>query len=177
MDLRPRQGEDVEQLEVLSAAVRALDHGYPPRLPRIFASLEALAAWVAIDEGAIVGHIELQPESAAPVMARAVDATQWPPMRLVVVARLLVAPAARRRGIGTMLLGRAVDEAHGRGRWPVLDVGPELDSALALYESRGWTRVGSVSFSFRDGPTTRETQSFVYVGPPPSSIVDANGRS
>jgi GNAT superfamily N-acetyltransferase len=166
MEVRRRQAGDVEELARVAAAVRGLD-GYPPRLPDLFTSPEALAAWVAVEGGAVVGHIALHPASAAPVMAIAGEATGWPAERLVVVARLLVAPTGRRRGAGTMLLDHAVAEAHARDRWPVLDVGAQFDGAIALYASRGWTCAGRATFHFRDGTTVGEADSLVYVGPKP----------
>lgn len=166
MEVRRRRLEDGAELTSLAAAARELN-GYPPRMPDLFSSPETVAAWIAIDADAIVGHIALHATSAAPVMALAAAVTAGPIERLVVVARLLVAPNARRRGAGGMLLDRAVAEAHARERWPVLDVAAEFADAIALYESRGWTCAGRARFHFRDGTTTREADSLVYIGPKP----------
>ncbi len=166
MEVRHRQAGDVEEVTQVAEAVRRLD-GYPPRLPDLFAGPEVLAAWVAVDEGVVVGHVALHRTSAEPVMTLAREATGWPTERLVVVARLLVAPPIRRRGVGRLLLGHAVTEAHIRDRWPVLDVAAQFGAAIALYESCGWRRAGPVSFLFRDGTTVREADSLVYLGPRP----------
>jgi GNAT superfamily N-acetyltransferase len=148
----------------MAEAVRRLD-GYPPRSPDLLVSPEVLAAWVAVDRGIVVGHVALHRTSAEPVMRLAGEATCWPTQRLVVVARLFVGPTIRRRGVGRMLLGHAVAEAHSRDRWPVLDVAAGFYRAIALYESCGWTCAGQVTFVFRDGTTTREADSLVYIGP------------
>jgi GNAT superfamily N-acetyltransferase len=166
LEVRLRRACDVEELHRVADAVRALN-GYPPRQRDLFSAPEALAAWVAVDAGAVVGHVALHGAGAAPVIALAATATGWPAERLAVVSRLLVAPAARRRGAGAMLLDHAVAEAHAIERWPVLDVATQFDAAIALYQSRGWTRAGRVSFPFRDGTTVRAADSFVYLGPPP----------
>src|SRR5215472_4967622 len=134
MELRQRQEGDLDELDRVAGAVRDLD-GYPPRQPGIFTAPEMLAAWVAVDGGRVVGHVALHAAGARQVMALAVEATGWPAGRLGVVSRLLVATTARRRGIGRALLDRAVAEAHGRRRWPVLDVATRFHLAIALYET------------------------------------------
>jgi GNAT superfamily N-acetyltransferase len=163
---RRRRADDLEELTRMAEAVRGLD-GYPPRSPDLFVGPEVLAAWVAVDEGIVVGHVALHRTSADPVMTLASEATGWAAGRLVVVARLLVAPTSRRRGAGRLLIDHAVAEAHTRDRWPVLDVATHFHPAIALYESCGWTCAGPVTFVFRDGTTMREADSLVYVGPRP----------
>jgi GNAT superfamily N-acetyltransferase len=114
------------------------------------------------DEGGIVGHVALHRTSSAPVMALAEAATGRPAAELAVVARLLVAPAARRRGIGRALLGTAAAGAVDGGRVPMLDVVPQFTSAVALYEACGWRRVGRVVVALPDGTSLDE---LVYVLP------------
>jgi GNAT superfamily N-acetyltransferase len=166
VEIRHRHAGDLEQLERVAEAVRERD-GYPPRVPDLFTGLHLLAAWVAVADGEIAGHVALHETGARATIASAVQATGWPAEHLVVVSRLLVAPAVRRGGIGRRLLGTAVAEAHAGRRWPVLDVATHFDAAIALYEAEGWTRAGVVTFRFRDGTDTRDANSFVYVGPRP----------
>jgi len=166
MEVRSRRAGDVEDVTHLAEAVRGLD-GYPPRSPDLFDGPEMLAAWVALGDGVVIGHVALHRTSAEPVMTLASRATGWPPGQLAVVARLLVAPTIRRRGVGRLLLGHAVAEAHARGRWPVLDVAARFGAAVALCDSCGWTPAGPVTFLFRDGTTMREADSLVYLGPRP----------
>lgn len=146
--------------------VQALD-GYPPYLPgglrEFLAASDALGAWVAeADGGDIVGHVALHRTSSAPVMAVAAEITGLPVARLAVVARLLVAPDARRQGVGGRLLGTAAAAACAQDRYPVLDVVERFTPAHALYERSGWRRVGSVVVALADGTSIDEA---VYVGP------------
>jgi GNAT superfamily N-acetyltransferase len=166
MELRRRRLDDMEQVAGVAELVRSVD-GYPPRSPDLFVGPEVLAAWVAADAGMVVGHVALHRTSAEAVMRLAGEATSRQADRLVVVARLFVAPTIRRRGVGRLLLGRAVAEAHAMDRWPVLDVASGFQPAIALYESCGWTCAGSVTFEFRDGATMRKADSLVYLGPRP----------
>jgi GNAT superfamily N-acetyltransferase len=81
---------------------------------------------------------------------------------LAVIARLLVAPCVRRKGVGQALLEVAANEARSRGLWPVLDVVSSSTAAIALYEKCGWRRAGDVSVALPDGATFEEA---VFLGP------------
>ncbi|MFG2709676.1 GNAT family N-acetyltransferase [Streptomyces goshikiensis] len=124
--------------------VHRLD-GYPVNWPECpgawLAPSGLLVAWVAVWEGRVVGHVGLcraEPGDAAPGLwgggAGAV----------AVVSRLFVAAGARGRGVGALLVARAVREAAGRGLHPVLDVVASDAAAAALYERLGWVLLGSV---------------------------------
>lgn len=123
---------------------------------------DALDAWVAVDGSDIVGHVALHPRSSGPVMELAARTTGRSPEGLAVVARLMVASSARRRGVGRTLLDTACSAAAARGRLPVLDVLEEHRAAIALYRRCGWTRLGRVVVVLSDGTTFEED---VYAGP------------
>ena len=165
--LRERTEADLAGCEQLARAVRERD-GYPHYLPgdltEFVAVPDAYGAWVAEQDGRIAGHIALLPHTASGPMALASAATGQPASRLGVVSRLLVAPAARRDGVGRRLLEQSWQQAVSRGLWPVLDVAADLTGAIRLYESCGWVRAGAVTVTFRDGNSLDE---YVYLGPPP----------
>ena len=167
MVVRPRVDGDLDDCVAVAHAVHELD-GYPPYLPtdlRTFlVSPGAYAAWVAERAGRIVGHVALHRSSVAAAMARASEALDLPADRLGVVARLLVAPTARRGGVGRALLEVATQAAMARGLWPVLDVAVQLPGAVGLYEACGWTPAGRVTVSLGDGFSLDE---LVFLGPPP----------
>ena len=124
----------------------------------------AVRAWVADDDGEVLGHVALHRRSSQEVMALAEVATGLSAQNLVVVARLLVAPSGRRRGIGAALLDTATQEASQLERRAVLDVVEDHHAAIALYDRSGWFRVGRVEWNLPDGRPLRE---FVYVSPGP----------
>ena len=166
MVIRERTDADLDPCVEMAHDVHELD-GYPPYLPtdlRTFlVSPDAYGAWVAEHSGEIVGHVALHRRSTAAVMAMASEAVRQPADRLGVVARLLVAPAGRRRGVGQALLDVAWRDAIGRGLWPVLDVATQLHGAIRLYETCGWTLAGEVTVHFGNGASIAE---LVYLGPP-----------
>lgn len=136
-----------------------------------------VAAWVAIEPdepdepagtgagpvvGRVVGHVVLR-RAAGHHDGEAVAATTGlDPAGLGLVARLWVLPSARGQGTARRLLAAASDEAAARGLRPMLDVVSSSKEAIVLYESEGWTRVGSRDFVFADGETT---ELYYYLGP------------
>jgi GNAT superfamily N-acetyltransferase len=163
--IRRRTEADLPACEHLVRVVYELD-GYPGHWPtdqRAFlAQPDALAAWVALVDGEIVGHAALLPDSSDASMDLAMAATGLPVEALGFVSRLFVSPDARRSGVGRTLLGTAEAFARGLGLRPVLDVVTRFQNAIDLYESSGWTRAGVVTAHIPGGVTLEE---FVYLAP------------
>lgn len=168
MLIRVREDDDLISCAGLVREVHAAD-GYPRYLPADLTSFLCPAnphgLWVAENDGQLAGHVALVPRSVPAAMELAAAALGRREDQLAVVARLFVSPRARGTGAGRLLLDAATAEAAARGLWPILDVDTELTAAIALYESRGWTRAGTVTITFKDGNTLRE---HVYLGPEPS---------
>lgn len=162
--VRPREERDLAAAGRLVAAVHESD-GYPVLLPEDPVSFlrvrDVLGAWVAEDAGELVGHVVLRPSTSPAVMQAAARATRLPEDRLGVVGRLLVAPAARRRGLGRALLRVAASRAFELGRHPVLDVVTRHGAAVATYEAEGWRRAGTVQVTFGGTPV----EELVFVAP------------
>jgi GNAT superfamily N-acetyltransferase len=167
MRIRDRAPADGAALEEIAVQTHRLD-GYPKYLPGDLRSFivdsGAVRAWVADLDGEVVGHVALHSRSSREVMALAEAATGLSTDDLIVVARLLVAPAGRRRGIGRALLDRATEEASRLERRAVLDVVEDHHAAIVLYDRSGWFRVGRVDWNLPDGRPLRE---YVYVSPGP----------
>lgn len=165
VDVRARTDADLDRLVQLAGVVHELD-GYPRYLPgdlRAFlATSGAMNAWVAASGAEIVGHVALHPASSAAVMRLVAEVTGQPPERFGVIARLLVSPTVRGRGIGRSLLLTAANEAVEHGLRPMLDVAVHHGPAINLYESSGWVRVGRVTVTFGHGGALDE---YVYLGP------------
>ena len=146
--VRARVEADLGPCGVIAREVHRRD-GYPPYLPgddlcRFLAGEEHLGAWVAEESGTLVGHVALHRRSSEAVMSLATQALGADAGSMAVVARLLVRPDRRRQGVGRLLLSEATAAAIRLGRRPILDVATQFSAAVALYESAGWKRVGTV---------------------------------
>jgi GNAT superfamily N-acetyltransferase len=164
VQIRARHPSDVDACLQMAHHVKRLD-GYPPRGPvdeRFMAPPQELAAWVAEIDATVVGHVALHSTGASDTVVMAAHHTGRTPEELAVVARVLVSPAARRRGVARALLGTAVESAHERGRQPILDVAEHLSAAIRLYETSGWERAGEVIIPCGDEPSL---PCYVYIGP------------
>jgi GNAT superfamily N-acetyltransferase len=145
--------------------------GYPRYWPtkpdRFLRAKQETDAWVAELDGRVVGQVALHSAAGEPVLALAQQATGLPVEGLAVLARLLVDPDARGRGVGRALVRTAVACAHATGRRPVLDVLMSTPGPIALYESEGWARLGPTTLDlaalgYGDVPPLR---LWVYLGP------------
>ncbi|HEY7917772.1 MAG TPA: GNAT family N-acetyltransferase [Acidimicrobiales bacterium] len=166
MIVRRRTKEDLGRCTQLAQEVQSVD-GYPPYLQKgelapFIRSSDAMAVWVAENDGDLIGHVALHARSSDAVMDLASAVADRPPDRFGVVARLFVSPEARGRGVGRILLHTAEAHALGLGLYPILDVVTRFRSAIALYEQCGWTRAGTVTLALPDGSALDE---FVYFAP------------
>lgn len=144
MLIREKTESDTDSCVALLLAVHRVD-GYPRFLPAkvldfISPGYES-SSWVAEKDGEVVGHVALHVAAVDPTLLAAQRATGLPPEGLAVLARLLVAPNARRAGLGRELLDLATSHARSRGQRAVLDVVQSAHAPIALYEAAGWTRI------------------------------------
>ncbi|MET4921063.1 GNAT family N-acetyltransferase [Streptomyces sp. PSRA5] len=166
ISVRHRDASDLDACVRVLAEVHDSD-GYPVNWPQDpagwLAPPESRAAWVALLDGRIVGHVCLsraRPGDTAPGIWS--ERTGNSPEKTAVVSRLFVSPGARGHGIGALLLTGTVREARERGLRPVLDVVTSDRAAAALYERQGWTLMGTDEQ--RWGPD-RTVQVHCFVAP------------
>jgi GNAT superfamily N-acetyltransferase len=88
-----------------------------------------LVAWL---EGELVGTVQLH-----------LDTPQNQP-HVAELQKLMVAPAARRQGVGRALMRRAEQAARGIGRRMLVLDTRAGSAAEALYRDTGWTRLGTI---------------------------------
>jgi predicted N-acetyltransferase YhbS len=163
--IRDKTDADAGPCLDLLRRVHAVDN-YPLILPadvsRFIAPPYEVRAWVAVQEGEVLGHVALHRASVDPTFEAAQRATGLPAERLVVLSRLFVDPRLRRSGLGRSLLNTATSASRSRGQRAVLDVGQTLLGPIALYESEGWIRAEALQI------TAVENESlnlWVYVSP------------
>ena len=164
MPIRARVAEDLAGCFAMLRQVH--EHsGYPSTWPADpggwLTPADLVVAWVAEEGGLIAGHV---------VLVRGIryecllEATGRDPDELGGIARLFVAPAARRRGLARSLLEAAVASAKERGLRPVLDVVDDSRAAVAVYERSGWKLVGTQTATWTT-PTGVSPTLRCYVGP------------
>jgi ribosomal protein S18 acetylase RimI-like enzyme len=146
--IRARTLPDLDELASLIARVRMVD-GYPIHLPdddarRFLTDPSPIGAWVADDGGRVVGHVAVNLSSNQAVMDVVHEAGFDGGVGFI--ARLLVDPDVRRKGIGRQLLERGKAHLLSLGRTPVLDVVASSTAAISLYGSSGWTVIGTAQF-------------------------------
>ncbi|HET9061274.1 MAG TPA: GNAT family N-acetyltransferase [Acidimicrobiales bacterium] len=176
--IRPRQPEDLEALLPMAVRIKEVDN-YPEALAstdpqELCAFLEAgspYGAWVAVPSTArpepgalspIAGHVVLstpRPGAVTDVIRRQ---TGLEPAAIGMVARLVVVPDWRGRGVGRALLRTATDEARRRGLLPALDTLVSNVGARSLYESEGWRALGTARTQLAWG---HELDQLVYSAP------------
>ncbi|MDQ3095728.1 MAG: GNAT family N-acetyltransferase [Actinomycetota bacterium] len=143
--VRRRTSGDVSACLALLHAVHRTD-GYPSTVEDAAGFLVPpyeVASWVAVADGAVVGHAALHEPTDSATVSVASRATGLPQDRHVLLSRLFVAPEARGAGLARSLLRTAVTEARRKGQHAVLDVGQDFRAAVALYEAEGWSRVAA----------------------------------
>ncbi|WP_377642389.1 GNAT family N-acetyltransferase [Oryzobacter terrae] len=147
VSVRPREAQDVPGLARLLGEQQA-GSGYPVRWPLPFPAEDfvvrptELAAWVAVVDGQVVGHVSLLALGPGWDTDAWVAATGAEPSAMAAVGVLFVDPARAGLGIGSRLLTAAVDHARSLGRLPVLDVVQETSRAVELYRRHGWQEIG-----------------------------------
>jgi hypothetical protein len=72
--IRVRSNDDLDALVAVAARVRHVDN-YPSELPggdfvRFFTRPEPIAAWVAISDDAVIGHVAVSPRTSRAARAR-----------------------------------------------------------------------------------------------------------
>ncbi len=143
MEVRGRTEQDLVPALALLGRVHDAD-GYPSTMAGAAEFLVPpyeVAAWVAVADEGVVGHVALHSPPSSATAAAAAQATGLRPEQHLVLSRLFVSPDRRGEGLGKQLLAVAQAEAERRGEPAVLDVGKDFASAVALYESAGWLRV------------------------------------
>lgn len=162
--IRPRRSEDLEPCVALLRDVHEAD-AYPLVWPADPASWLAgrdnLATWVAEDDGSILGHLSLCRLDGARSGSPWREALPAPVEQLAVVSRFFVSTRARRRGIGDALMTHAEAHAADQDLRLVLDVAIENRTAIAVYERRGWRRVGTGELPLSADPWVLRVAVFV----------------
>jgi len=145
--IRKREPDDLPVLVSLLGKQQPAT-SYPQRWPLPYPAEQflvrpgELAAWVAVEDDAVVGHVSVTRLVDGRMSKEWTDATGRTADGLAEVSVLFVAGDRHGAGIGGLLLDTAMDEIRRRGLSPMLDVVGEDTNAGRFYQRRGWRTVG-----------------------------------
>lgn len=148
MTIRDRRTTDLPVLARLLGEQQPAT-SYPQRWPLPFPVEEflvrpgELAAWVAEEDGAVVGHVSVTDLTVGRMADEWATATGRTADGLAEVSVLFVAGGRAGSGIGGALLDTALADIRRRGLTPMLDVVGEDTGAGRFYRRRGWRTVGT----------------------------------
>ena len=164
MIVRERVASDIADCVRILAMVHERDR-YPTRWPLDpsgwLSPAKVVGAWVAEQDGAIIGHIGMYSPVNLPLLSAACGRVG---AELAAITRLFVDPTARGTGGGQALLETATARACELGVTSVLDVTATGTSAIALYERLGWRYVTSEPATWANAVGEHPTVRY-YVGP------------
>jgi ribosomal protein S18 acetylase RimI-like enzyme len=121
-----------------------------------------LSAWVAEEEGKIVGHVAVMSPQGEGAVSLWRHKSGEAEERMGVLARLFVVREARKHAVGERLMRAAMDDAKQNSLRLVLDVMTKDTAAIRLYERLGWRYIGEVSHHFGAG---QQIPAVCYVWP------------
>ncbi|QGG41350.1 GNAT family N-acetyltransferase [Aeromicrobium yanjiei] len=152
--IRERQDLDLEACAAILAQVH-VDQRYPVRWPddpRAWLTYaDAAAAWVAVRDGQVMGHVCV--------------ARNHPMPPELTLERLFVSPDAAGSGVGGALVDHASRWAAERGLRLTLDVAENCARAIALYGRLGWRLTGRTPIDWGDDAA----QFLLHFDAPPAS--------
>jgi GNAT superfamily N-acetyltransferase len=148
---RPREVSDVPALiEILTDVYNLTKYPVdgPASFPSRFTSPNALHSLVALHDGKIAGHAEIQDASKHPP---AITESLIPISSYAAFVSLFVDPKLQGKGIGAILVNEAVAWGKTKGKRLVLIVLDKDVAATRMYEKLGWERGKEYPYETKEG--------------------------
>jgi GNAT superfamily N-acetyltransferase len=163
--IRPRALSDVPVLiEILTEVYNVTKYPVdgPPSFPARFQSTKALTSIVALYDGKLVGHAELQDTSGLNPEVVASLTPHGPISSFAALVSLFVDPKIQGKGIGARLVEEALAWGRAEGKRLVLIVLDKDTAAIRMYEKMGWERGIEYFYETSQGV---KYKAFSYVAP------------
>jgi GNAT superfamily N-acetyltransferase len=149
--IRPRELSDVPALiDILTGVYNLTKYPVdgPPSFPARFTSTNALRSLVALYDGKVAGHAEIQDASKHPPV---VTESLVPLSAHAAFVSLFVDPKFQGKGIGAKLTNEAVAWGKANGKRLVLIVLDKDVAATRMYEKLGWERGKEYPYETKEG--------------------------
>jgi GNAT superfamily N-acetyltransferase len=163
--IRPRALSDVPVLiEILTEVYNVTRYPVdgPPSFPARFQSTKALTSIVALYDGKLVGHAELQDTSGLDLKVVASLTPHGPISSFAALVSLFVNPKIQGKGIGARLVEETLAWVRAEGKRLVLIVLDKDTAAIRMYEKMGWERGIEYFYETSQGV---KYKAFSYVAP------------
>jgi GNAT superfamily N-acetyltransferase len=165
LTIRQRMPTDVPALiEILTAVYNHTKYPVdgPPSFPARFQSPNALTSIVALYNGTLAGHVEIQNTSG--LNFTVVDSlhSHGPITSFAALVSFFVDPRIQGKGIGARLVEEAIESARIDGKRLVLVVLDKDTTAIRMYERMGWERGVEYMYESIQGVKYR---AFSYLAP------------
>lgn len=164
--IRPRDPSDLPTLIQILTDVHILTN-YPVDGPSTFSaklqSPNALISIVALYNGKLAGHAQLQPASVLnSAITESLSSHGAPITSFATLVSLFVDPKIQGKGVGARLVEEAVAWGKKEGRRLVLVVLEKDAAAIRMYERMGWVRGVEYFYESIQGVDYR---AFSYLAP------------
>ena len=163
--VRLREPSDVAELTAILTTVYEFTKypvDGPSSFPSRFQSKNALTSIVALYNGALVGHAELQDTSGLNPTVVAFLQSQEPLTSFAALVTLFVDPKVQGKGIGARLVSEAMERGRQARKRLVLVVLDKDTAAIRMYEKMGWQRGVEYFYETKQGVKYR---AFTYLAP------------
>jgi GNAT superfamily N-acetyltransferase len=170
-DARPNDRDVIREItlaayEEYAALIPAHWEGYRESILATLADVGLAEQFVAVEEGVVAGAVLLFP--AGTVVSGSEDVSlvrEWPEVRL-----LAVAPAARGRGIGTVLMRECIRRARRAGAsFLSLHTTDVMRAAMCMYEHLGFERFPEIDFYVAEDLTVKGYRLSLKAPPLPAN--------
>ncbi|OAL00838.1 acyl-CoA N-acyltransferase [Phaeosphaeriaceae sp. SRC1lsM3a] len=162
---RSRELSDAAPLtEILTAVYNISKYPVdgPSSFPSRFQAANALVSIVALYNGSVAGHAELQDTSGLNSSVVEFLQSQGPLSSFAALVSLFVDPRMQGKGIGARLVEEAIDRGRQEGKRLVLVVLDKDMTAIRMYERLGWERKTEYFYESKQGVKYR---AFTYLAP------------
>jgi GNAT superfamily N-acetyltransferase len=165
LTIRPRDSADIPTLISILTDIYNLTKypvDGPPSFPARFSASNALTSIVALHDGTLAGHAELQDTTGLNPVAVKSLISNGPLDSFAALVSLFVDPKMQGKGIGARLVEETLAWGRAHGKRLVLVVLDKDPAAIRLYEGMKWER--QVEYTYENVQGVK-FKAYLYLAP------------